>query len=369
MLEKIKIDASPISDSPPVERSWKKVIPGLGISLLSLVVVFYFADFQSVTQALQLANYRLVAGSATITLLWLVVRGLVSKTLLRDRPSWLDSFLAVNEGYLINNILPLRLGELARAYFLGRKSSLGFFQVFPSVIIERLMDLGMAVGLLLATLPLVVGGNWARSAAFAAGILVLVLYCGLYLLACFPNRAHTFLTSVLDRIPRIGRRIQSFLPDLFSGLEVLTDGKRFLSAVGWVLLNWILAVGQYYLLMLAFFPQARFLWAAFSLGVVSLGIAAPSSPGAVGVLELSLVGALAVFKLDPSTALAFALVMHAIQYVLTGAIGAYALARDGDSLTSIYNRVRTLRREPTTPNPDSLLEDLDRDSLGNKPKY
>ena len=342
------------------------MIPGLGISLLSLVVVFYFADLRNVAEALQLADYRLVAASATITILWLVVRAQVWSTLLLNRPTAKDTFLAINEGYLINNILPFRLGELARAYLLARKSGLSFFQIFPSVIIERLMDLAMAVGLLLATLPLVVGGSWARSAAVTAGILVLVLYFGLYLLARFRTQAHVWISGILAKIPFLGNRAQKFLPDLFSGLEVLTDGKRFLSAAGWVLLNWMLAIGQYYILMLAFFPQAKLLWAAFSLGVVSLGIAAPSSPGAVGVLELSLVGALAVFKLNPSTALAFALILHAIQYVLTGVIGAYALTRDGDSLSGIYHRLQSIRREPTSTSPGPLTDPVEPEILGNQ---
>lgn len=343
------------------------MLPGLGISLLSLVVVFYFADLRHVAQAIQMADYRLVAASAIITLGWLGVRAQVWRTLLLDHPTRTDTFFAINQGYLINNILPFRLGELARAYLLARKSGQSFFQVFPSVIIERLMDLGMAVGLLLATLPLVVGGSWARSAAVTAGILVLILYIGLYLIARYHEKAYGLLNGLFAKIPFLGNRAQKFLPDLFSGVQVLTDGKRFLTAIGWVIFNWILAIGQYYILMLAFFPQAELLWAAFSLGVVSLGIAAPSSPGAVGVLELSLVGALAVFGLNPSTALAFALLLHTIQYILTGIIGAYALTRDGDSLAGIYHRLQALRNQSAASGPISDTDPKQVDNLGNQP--
>lgn len=307
-----------------------------------------------------------MAASATITVLWLVVRAQVWRTLLLNVPTSKDTFFAVNEGYLINNILPFRLGELARAYLLARKSGMGFFQTFPSVIIERLLDLGMAVGLLLATLPLVVGGSWARPAALTAGVLVLGLYIGLFLLARYRTQAQALLNRVFSRIPFIHHRMQHFLPDLFSGLEVMTNGKRFISAAGWVLLNWILAITQYFVLMQAFFPEAKLLWAAFSLGVVSLGIAAPSSPGAVGVLELSVVGALSVFKLAPSTALAFALVLHAIQFVLTGVLGAYALSRDGDSLSGIYQRLQSLRTDTPSTSSEAQLDETGKDNPGNQ---
>ena len=123
---------------------------------------------------------------------------------------------------------------------------------------------------------------------------------------------------------------------------MITEGRRFLLAVLLMAVSWGLGVVQYTTLLLAFFPDGKLLWAAFSLGVGALGIAAPSSPGAVGVLELALVGALAVFGLDPSTALAFALTVHLLQYVITGVLGAIALARDGETLAGMYRQVRHL---------------------------
>ncbi len=79
------------------------------------------------------------------------------------------------------------------------------------------------------------------------------------------------------------------------------------------------------------------------LRVAPLGIAAPSSPGAVGVFELSVVGALSVFRQDPSTALALAITLHVLQVMLTGLLGAAALARDGESIFGLYRELRQRR--------------------------
>jgi hypothetical protein len=133
------------------------------------------------------------------------------------------------------------------------------------------------------------------------------------------------------------------LPAFFNGLAVLTDTRIFLRASGWMLVNWGIAILQYYLIMAAYFPSPSLLWAAFTMGVSALGVAAPSSPGAVGILELSIVGSLAVFGLDPSAALAYAFTLHIIQYLVTGVIGGYALFRDGESLAGMYTRLRSLR--------------------------
>ncbi|MFM8320261.1 MAG: lysylphosphatidylglycerol synthase domain-containing protein, partial [Chloroflexota bacterium] len=125
-----------------------------------------------------------------------------------------------------------------------------------------------------------------------------------------------------------------------------TDGRLFLKTVALILLNWAIAVGQFYILLRAFFPQAQPLWALFTLGVMALGVAVPSSPGAVGVQEVAIMGALAVFVDDPSTALAAALTARMSNYLITGILGAYALARDGLSLGGVYRDVRGIQ-QPT----------------------
>jgi hypothetical protein len=62
-------------------------------------------------------------------------------------------------------------------------------------------------------------------------------------------------------------------------------------------------------------------------------------------MELSMVGALSVFKLDASIALALALTAHLTNYLLTGLIGAYAFARDGQKITDLYDRARKYSQE------------------------
>jgi uncharacterized protein (TIRG00374 family) len=329
------------------KKDWKGVIPGLVVSAICLVVVFYFIDPKQLLQALQLADYRFVFLAFLISIGWLLVRGMVWRTLLQNKASYNQVFFTVTEGYLLNNLLPFRLGEVARALLLSQKAGLDFWGVLSTIVIERILDLGMAAGLLLITLPFVVGASWASEAAIGAGSLVLVGFAVLYLLARYRAWAIRQYENFGKRWPILlrigGGRITAFL----SGLSVLTDGALFFKAIAWSFTNWLVAIGQYYILMLAFFPHAHLLWAAFALGVGSLGIAAPSSPGALGVLELSIVGALALFGLNSSTALAYAITSHVFNYLSNGLLGSYALARDGESLTGLYQRVRRIPQKET----------------------
>ncbi len=324
-------------------QDWKRILPGLAISVVALAVVFYFADLSQVIEALRLADYRLVFLVVLSTLGWLGFRAILWRTLLLEQATLRQTFLTVNEGYLINNVLPLRLGEVARAFLLSRKAPPGFLQVFSTVIIERALDMLMAAGLLLSTLPFVVNASWAMQAAIGAGGLVLVGLAVLYLLARYPDWVVRQFKVIARRWPTVDRVGSEQLSVFLSGLSVLTDGKRFLRAIFWLILNWSVALFQYFVLLRAFYPQAKLLWAAFSLGVVPLGAAAPSSPGALGVLEASMVGALSVFGLDASTALAIAITGHAINYLVTGVIGIYALVLDGVQISRVGDFYRQLR--------------------------
>jgi uncharacterized membrane protein YbhN (UPF0104 family) len=104
-------------------------------------------------------------------------------------------------------------------------------------------------------------------------------------------------------------------------------------------------LGEDWVLLQGFVPHPPFWWVAFVLGVTALGGALPSSSGAVGVLEAAIVAALVVLKVDQSTALAYGIVLHLIQFVITSVLGLIGLSREGESLTGIYRELRMRRNE------------------------
>lgn len=299
-------------------------------------------DFQQFINALRYADYRFILLSGFLAVVWVFVRSFAWQSLLQGKAAYWPVFFTVNEGYLLNNILPFRLGEIGRSFLLSEKSKLSFWGVFSTILIERALDVAIAAGLLLVTLPIVVGGNWAVPAAVGAILLVVIGLVVFYQIA----RNHEIVLGVVEKWtnkwPTINRLGQTQLPRFISGLSVLTDAGKFTRSLILFLLNWLVALLQYYCLMLAFFPEAKLLWAGFSLSIAALGIAVPSSPGALGVFELATVASLSLLGLDPSTALAYAITAHIFNYLISGILGAYGFARDGKTITGIYNRIRSI---------------------------
>lgn len=326
---------------------WRRILLGVVISLASLGIIFYFVDIQRFIQTIRLADYRLLCLGIGITILWLIIRGVVWRTLMQDKVPYKPVFWTLNEGYLLNNILPFRLGEVGRAFLLSAKTVLNFWEVLSSIVIERSLDLAIAVGLLFITLPFVVGASWASQAAIGVGVFILLLFIGLYFLAQYRVWAINLFHKMGTRWPFLLRMGGTAVPNFLNGLAVLTNTGRFLRAIGWMILNWTMTIVQFYVVMSAFFAAPEMIWAAFSVAVAALGIAAPSSPGAVGVLEISIVGSLALFNIDPAISLAFALTLHIIQYLVIGILGVYAFFKDGISLFELYRRARVMpTKEP-----------------------
>ncbi|OGO33873.1 MAG: hypothetical protein A2W35_01050 [Chloroflexi bacterium RBG_16_57_11] len=170
----------------------------------------------------------------------------------------------------------------------------------------------------------------------------------LHLLARNQSWANLQYEHWSQRLPAMRKLLKpGQLEALFEGLVVLVDGRRFLRVLLLMILNWGIAILQFYILLRAFFPQAELVWAMLTLGVMAMGVAVPSSPGAVGVLEISIMGALSVFGVDASTALAAALTAHLTNYLVTGLIGAYAFLKDGLSLTGVFRDVRKISPSST----------------------
>lgn len=307
---------------------------------MALAVLLAVTDLRQLADALRRADYSYLAVGVFVLLVSLVARAAAWRTLLQEQVGLPQVFRAINEGYLLNNILPFRMGEIGRALLLSQSASLSFWQVGSTIVIERAFDLALSAGLLLGTLPFIFGVAWARSAALASGVIVVIGLLTLHLLARNQEWAlarYEGLAARLSVLRRLGRqRVESF----FAGLEALVNPARFLRAFGWMAVVWGLTTFQYWWMLRAFLPSAPLLWGAFALGVLAVGVAAPSSPASVGVFEAALVGALRAFDVDPSVALAYAVTVHLIFFGLTGILGVYGLLHDGQSLGRLYQRVR-----------------------------
>ncbi len=324
----------------------KRWLPGALISIALIAAILYFVDFNEMLQALRNADYRLIALSAALSFVWMGIRAKVWQTLLRDRPTYKDVLFTAGEGYLLNNFLPFRLGEFGRAFLLSRKSGgMTFSEILPTIVIERVVDLIFAAMIFLFSLPYVVNADSSPVMGYVIGGVMIFGLALMYILARNYQWALDLFHKLSARFPVLQKVGGSFLESFFQGLSVLTDGWLFLRFLFWMTLNWAIALLAYYLMILAYFPQAQPIWAVFGLGMAAFGGAVPSAPGAVGTFEGAVVFALTRFTPDQSTALAAALTMRVYNYLNSGVIGTVGLLSEGQTLSGVYQQLTNFRKK------------------------
>lgn len=322
------------------QNNWVGVAIGILISVVALGILLYLVDFKQVVEAVRLADFKYMPLVVFFFFATLASRAMAWRTLLQEKIGFGKSFMTINEGYLFNNVLPFRLGEVARAFLLSQTTEITFWEGFSTVVVERVFDVALLAALLLSTVPFVIGAEWAMQSAIIAAALVLAGFVIMFLVA----RNQVTTMKVFERstapLPKLTEWGREKLHSVLAGLQALREPLRFLKVLFWITVTWTTNIAWYTFLLWAFVPEATILMSAFAVGVVALGVSAPSSPGFVGVFEAAQVVALSIFGIEESVIFAYAVISHSFYLVVTTTIGAIALARDGQSLGQVYRGIR-----------------------------
>lgn len=324
----------------------KRWLPGVLISFALIAVILHFVDFSALLNAIRSANYFILAAVMPLSILGMSVRAKVCQTLLCDRPAYREVLYSVGEGYLLNNLLPFRLGEPGRAFLLSQKSGIPFSVIIPTMVIERIVDLAFSATILLAALPSLLLVAGAEGLEWVGYIVGLAVAFGLLMMCVLVRNMQWILDQFNKRSarwPSIQRIGGSFFESLLAGLGVFTDGWLFIRFMFWMTIDWAIAVVAYSLIILAFFPNAQLSWGLCSLSAATFGGAIPSLPGGVGTVEGAIVGALTPFTHDQSTSFAVALAFRFYGYFNSGVIGGVGFLCEGQTLSRIYRQMMAYR--------------------------
>lgn len=325
-------------------RDLKRILPSLLISVVLIFAILRFIDVQQVIESFRNANITYLVIAMGLGLAWMVARTLVWRTLLRDRPTFRDTFITLNEGYLLNNILPFRLGEVGRAVLLSQKANLRFVEVVSTIFIERATDIAFSAIILLSALPFIQRAADVALVGVVAIAAVAVFFIVAYLTIRYQQPLLAWARRKLRNVPKGLALVDDVFEKLLLGLNIFSDKKVFFRFIFFMAVNWSISIVQYTLIAKAFLPQANIAWGMFTLGAAAFGGAIPSLPGAVGTLESSMGGALVLLSGNYAASFAAPLVLRANMYLFSGIFGTYGLASEGKSLAGIYRTLQSYRQ-------------------------
>ncbi len=338
---------------------------GVAVSALFLYLFFRNLRLNEIGEAFASANYWLIGPAVAIYFVSVLFRALRWRFVLSPigRFSTLRLFPVVVVGYMANNLLPVRLGELVRAYYVSQREKVSGSSSLATIIIERVYDgltLLLFLALAAAFLPLagIVDGLGERSGvpwllllgavggAFVGAIVILTV------LATFP-RLHGLVLWLPRLLPsRLRPRAAQIISLFLEGLAILKSPRR---QVGVLLLSvpvWVCEGAMYLVVSLGFGLQQSL--GSFGLlvgamllatAVANLAVSLPSSQGGVGPFEFFAASSLVLVGVAEGTAKAYALVLHLALLAPVTLAGLVILWWENLSLTQLA-RVGGTREPP-----------------------
>lgn len=357
-----------------------RALLGLAISAVCLWLVLRQVHWAEVVGALRHANPWLVAPAAllypwriaVISARWGVLLRVYDTKKAPALP-YLARLRATGIGYLANNLLPLRSGEIIRAG-IAVKAGAPLGPVASTLVFEKVLDVwalvacGMVFGApYLAHAPLFAHSLRLLGLAAAASLLA---YLGLAFLTdpaaggqrCVASGRSLWerlarARDSLSRVPGAGpvlRVLRMLSQPVLRVLRVLSQCCRLchrrdllgLTALT-TAVNWLIEASFYVLIAHSLGVPLTLPAALFVAAMIGLGLTIPSSPGGIGLVQYITVRALQLQGTDVTAATAYALLVYVVGYVCINSVGIVFLI--SDSLRGARKRSRTAAAQAGSP--------------------
>lgn len=346
---------TPIPDGAP-RRSGafsRKFWIGIGISVVFLYLALRGQNFGALWTAMREASYAWLIPAILCYFLGVVIRTYRWHILLRStreipmRRLW----PVIVIGYMANNILPLRAGELVRTYVLSEREKVSRSATLATIVVERVFDgLTMLAFIVFAALFIDINAR-VRQLMIVAALLFLGGLVVFFILAFSSAWRVRLLRPIFARLPdTITVRIETLIIEFVAGLGSLRragdSGLVALSSVA----AWAAEATMYALVAKGFGLLLTPASAMLTTGVANLFTLVPSSPGYIGPFEAgTLLVIQQILKLPIETTGAFALVLHAALYFPITVWGMYYWFSQHLSLRTVQQYEKTVEASVPTP--------------------
>ncbi len=305
---------------------------GLGISGLALFWLLSQFDLLAVARSIALLNPLYLFPVSCLILLSFAIRAQRWRLLVEHQPPirFSSSFSALMLGYLWNNLLPARAGDVVRIFELGRTERISRTKILATLVTERVFDLAATLALaamVLMSYPAL--PDWLSK----SGILVVLLAgaaIAVLLVAHFTGRRWIgpAVAFCAHRLPEaIGQKVTQMVGSALEGIAGIFRMWRAVYFILLTLLIWFVEVGIVFLIAHSIGVPLAPGNALFVLLFIAIGSMVPSSPGFVGTFEFFGTTGLALIGIKGPTALAFIVLLHIVLLLGSTLIGIVCLLR------------------------------------------
>ena len=309
---------------------------GIGISIALLALFVFTVDVGRMFEALRGANYWFTIPAVGMYLVSVYFRSLRWTVMLRHlKPvSTMRLYPVVTIGYMANNLLPMRLGELVRSYYVGEREGINKAAALVTVLVERVFD-ALTLLFFVAVVALFVPvSGIVESFGERFGVPETVIVLGfslpfvaafgtLVLLALFPERARVLALFAARPLPeRLRLMADSLTGMLLQGLAPLRDPRKLAVLFVLSIPIWLTEAAVFWIMGFPFGiydahdgPGEMAATMVLVTSITNIGSSVPAAPGGLGLFEIIARETLVLSPLssvDRPVAAGFAVVVHAV---------------------------------------------------------
>jgi uncharacterized protein (TIRG00374 family) len=321
----------------PTRRQLGRILFGITLSAGLLYLVLRNVSPADLLSSLARTHWGWLALSAAFNLAMVWARGVRWGSLFYPlaQARWpLVSATAI--GYMGNNLLPLRVGELMRGYLAARSGGLSFWTALATLAVERVLDALSILVILGAVVVAVEVPLWLQVGALTLLALDLLAMGFLALLA----QQWGPLAHLIVKIPRLGDRLQRWLAVFAIGLRSLRPGRHLGPLLGWTVLIWVLNTVGIWAALRSGGLRLPLSASLTVLAFAGIGVSLPSAPGYVGTFQFFVVQALAIYAVTGVDAVSVSFLLHAAGFIPVTLVGWILLVAQGVSLFQTSREAR-----------------------------
>jgi uncharacterized protein (TIRG00374 family) len=304
-----------------------------GGGIISLIIAAFFlylafrnVDLEKAFSILENVSFFWLLVFIAIFLLTNFVRAVRWKVILRNvkrDASLLNLFAAMMIGYGVNSVVP-RLGEIYRAFFLGKWEGLSRTSMFGTVIIERLIDIlalffSVFVSVLIYSGDIYTRISWLKATLITGGIISGAFLFGIIIIVLSGEKSYSLVIKFVAKFsPRFSEKLREFFASLVEGFASVKGTKTVVGiAVLTALIMLLYGLNSYvgfYLLGLQNSYDVSYSTAWILMTISAFGIVIPT-PGGIGSYHAIVIFVLtALFGFSSDESAAYAILTHFISY-------------------------------------------------------
>ena len=353
----------------------KRVIFIVGI-IISFVCTWLFArniEWGVLVTSLKEVNCFYIVSAILITFIMYALRAIRWQSIMSPikKISFINMLSAISIGYMANNILPARAGEIIRPAMIGKKENIRITSTLTTVVLERIFELLGLLAFAVVILMLIPSTNQdaqTNSIVFydvtgtaeadniyhnsqngktdfidtlkrwigvfaGTGIATIIL---LSLFIIIPKRITSVSHKIFSVFPcKIKRKLMVLLDSFISGLQILGNKKHVVWISFLTIIIWIFAGLYIYMVSVSFNLNLSFTGACFVAICLAFAVALPQAPGYIGLFHLATQKALEVFNIETVASQSYAISLWAISIIPITIVGILFLWKEGISFKDL----------------------------------